>query len=68
VIGNTGSGKTTVSQRNEFRARVEAALAQDGRVCEMHFRWRRRLPWILATYPHVRLRWERDVERFLAEA
>jgi adenylate kinase family enzyme len=37
-------------------------------VFQMHFRWRRRLPGILARYPNVRLRSERDVERFLAEA
>jgi adenylate kinase family enzyme len=30
-----------------------------------HFRWRRRLPQLLAEYPHVRLRSRRDVELYL---
>jgi adenylate kinase family enzyme len=33
-----------------------------------HFRWRRRLPELLASYPHVRLRSPGEVERFLAQA
>jgi adenylate kinase family enzyme len=33
-----------------------------------HFRWRRRLPLLVAKYPHVRLRSLRDVERFLERA
>jgi adenylate kinase family enzyme len=30
-----------------------------------HFRWRRRLPPLLAGYPHVRLRSTREVERYV---
>jgi adenylate kinase family enzyme len=33
-----------------------------------HFRWRRRLPRIVAPYPHVRLPSRKEVERFLANA
>jgi adenylate kinase family enzyme len=32
-----------------------------------HFRWRRRLPQTLATYPVVRLRSTREVERYLVD-
>lgn len=35
---------------------------------KMHFRWRRRLPDILAAYPYVRLRSRGDVERYLSKA
>jgi adenylate kinase family enzyme len=34
---------------------------------KMHFRWRRRLPELIAPYRHVRLRSSAEVERFLAE-
>ena len=57
-------GTNVETWRNFFFARNPLWLW----VFQMHFRWRRRLPGILARYPHVRLRSERDVERFLAEA
>jgi adenylate kinase family enzyme len=57
-------GTNVETWRNFFFARNPLWLW----VLQMHFRWRRRLPDILVKYPHVRLRSERDVERFLAEA
>jgi adenylate kinase family enzyme len=48
----------------------DAFLRRDSLVwwaVKTHFRWRRRLPQLLARYPHVRLRSRREIEQFLGE-
>jgi adenylate kinase family enzyme len=48
----------------------DAFLRRDSLVwwaVKTHFRWRRRLPHLLARYPHVRLRSQREIEQFLGE-
>ena len=55
-------GSNTETWRNAFFRRDALWLF----ALKAHFRWRRRLPTLLAPFPHVRLRSKDDVERFLA--